>query len=210
MTSNTMGNRTGGSMGGRFGTTGGVSSSNPFASTYGNPFAMGLSSSRTGRSSTSFGSAIYGNLTSGTGMYGGSMGGLGSASFRTSNRQGSSMFGGTSQFGQGGFRNTGMNTGMNQGGLGPLYTIIRPSLPRLPGTMFQVRPDLREVLTRTDVDRLPSRENIQVGMEGHTVVLRGPVKNDYERRLAEALIRLSPGVTDVRNELEAPSVEPGP
>jgi hypothetical protein len=116
------------------------------------------------------------------------------------------MFGGSTQFGgQGGFRNTGMN---QSGGLGTLYPILRPSLPQIQPRVFQARPDLLEVLT--PVERLSSRNNIQVGMEGNTVVLRGPVKNDYERRLAEALIRLSPGVSDVRNELEAPAEENGP
>lgn len=51
---------------------------------------------------------------------------------------------------------------------------------------------------------LPSRDQIQVGVEGGTIVLRGTVSTDYERRLAEALVRLTPGVNLVRNELIVP------
>jgi osmotically-inducible protein OsmY len=45
-------------------------------------------------------------------------------------------------------------------------------------------------------------------MDGSTVVLRGSVRDDHERRLAEALVRLTPGVRAVRNELTAPGGSP--
>jgi osmotically-inducible protein OsmY len=50
-------------------------------------------------------------------------------------------------------------------------------------------------------DRLPSHGNIRVEVDGPTVVLRGTVSDDHERRQAEALARLTPGVRDLRNEL---------
>jgi len=37
---------------------------------------------------------------------------------------------------------------------------------------------------------------------GPVIVLRGSVATDHERRLAEALVRLTPGVRDLVNELE--------
>jgi osmotically-inducible protein OsmY len=38
--------------------------------------------------------------------------------------------------------------------------------------------------------------------EGEAVVLRGVVGSDRERALAEAVARLTPGVFNIRNELE--------
>jgi osmotically-inducible protein OsmY len=48
---------------------------------------------------------------------------------------------------------------------------------------------------------LPSRAGIQAVADGDVVVLRGTVATDQERRLAEAIARLTPGVF-IRNELE--------
>jgi osmotically-inducible protein OsmY len=69
----------------------------------------------------------------------------------------------------------------------------RPSLTTM-------RPELQDIVARAT--RLPSRDRIRVLTDGDTVVLRGLVRDERERRLAEALIRLSPGVRLVRNELE--------
>jgi hypothetical protein len=57
--------------------------------------------------------------------------------------------------------------------------------------------------------RLSSRDGIQVLLDGPVVVLRGSVADDHDRRLAEALARLTPGVRDVRNELQVPG-QPAP
>jgi hypothetical protein len=61
--------------------------------------------------------------------------------------------------------------------------------------------DLQKVIAGST--RLPSRENINVtvGTDG-VVVLRGTVGSERERRMAEATLRLSPGVREVRNELQ--------
>jgi osmotically-inducible protein OsmY len=58
--------------------------------------------------------------------------------------------------------------------------------------------------------QLKSKDSILVEMDGETVVLRGSASNANERRLAEALVRLTPGIYDVRNELEVPEVAPAP
>jgi hypothetical protein len=71
---------------------------------------------------------------------------------------------------------------------------------------LQSRPDLQNVLALSS--RLSSRDTIQVGMVGPVVVLRGTVLNEHDRRLAENLIRLSPGVHEVRNELAIPGTPP--
>lgn len=60
---------------------------------------------------------------------------------------------------------------------------------------------LRAVLARST--SLSSTDSFQIGMDGEgVVVMRGIVSDDHERRLAEGLIRLSPGVHAVRNELQ--------
>jgi len=73
-------------------------------------------------------------------------------------------------------------------------------------TLTTMRPELQAVVSRAT--RLPSRDRIQVLTDGDTVVLRGQVRDERERRLAEAMIRLSPGVRLVRNELEPDNKPP--
>ena len=51
--------------------------------------------------------------------------------------------------------------------------------------------------------RFSSGKNISVAVENNVVVLRGKVADAHERDLAEMFVRLSPGVYDVRNELQA-------
>jgi hypothetical protein len=47
-----------------------------------------------------------------------------------------------------------------------------------------------------------NNKSIQIGMDQGTLVMRGKVASDRERRMAEGLVRLSPGVNSVRNELQ--------
>ena len=42
---------------------------------------------------------------------------------------------------------------------------------------------------------------VQVRLEGSTAVLRGAVSSDHQKQLAELLVKLEPGIADVRNEL---------
>ena len=51
--------------------------------------------------------------------------------------------------------------------------------------------------------RFSSGKSISVSVENNVVVLRGKVADAHERDLAEMFVRLSPGVYDVRNELQA-------
>jgi hypothetical protein len=87
----------------------------------------------------------------------------------------------------------------------PAYTtgIAFDYTPRGPAA---IRTDLQSVIARSS--RLPSRDNIRVSMDGSTVVLSGRVATDRERRLADAIVRLTPGVQSVRNELQAPQAPP--
>jgi osmotically-inducible protein OsmY len=58
---------------------------------------------------------------------------------------------------------------------------------------------VQNILNRSS--RLDSVNTIQVAADRGTLVLRGIVKDDHERRLAEAIARLTPGVHELRNEL---------
>jgi hypothetical protein len=90
----------------------------------------------------------------------------------------------------------------------PAYITVLGDTVAPPRTdMLRVRADLQVVIARAS--RLPSRANIRVLADGATVVLRGNVANDHERRLAEGLVRLTPGVRAVRNELVTPESTAG-
>jgi osmotically-inducible protein OsmY len=45
-------------------------------------------------------------------------------------------------------------------------------------------------------------------MDGNTTVLRGIVEDDTERRTVEGIARLTPGVRDLRNELQVRNPSP--
>jgi hypothetical protein len=70
----------------------------------------------------------------------------------------------------------------------------------------QLQTEVEQVLTRS-TSLSPNRE-IRVEVQGPVVVLRGTVANEHDRRLAEGLVRLTPGVQDVRNELKMSGTTP--
>jgi osmotically-inducible protein OsmY len=78
----------------------------------------------------------------------------------------------------------------------------RPAGPSL------LQSEVQRVLTRSS--SLSPNRAIRVAVEGPAVVLRGTVASEHDRRLAEALVRLTPGVHEVRNELEVPEITPAP
>jgi len=67
-------------------------------------------------------------------------------------------------------------------------------------------PRLSEELQRqfTNSARFGAGNNIKVAVENNFVVLRGKVADEHERDLAEMLVRLSPGVYNVQNDLQVP------
>lgn len=72
----------------------------------------------------------------------------------------------------------------------------------------QPRADLQQIIDRSSA--LAAPDVVQVVSDGSAVVLRGVVVSEYDRRLAEALLRLSPGVGQIRNELLVKAVEVKP
>ncbi len=150
-----------------------ISTTNPFASYYVNPLSMGLGTTTTG--SGGFTQPLYGN-TSTTSSYGGT------ASLSGSGVNSTTAAGGTS-------------IGMTRQMYGVNLGTPAPS----PGGLVQARSDFQNVIARSS--SLPSKGGIRVLMDGEVVVLQGTVQDEHERRLAEALVRLTPGVRELRNEL---------
>jgi hypothetical protein len=62
------------------------------------------------------------------------------------------------------------------------------------------RADLQGLLSRSSALSRPG--TIRVDAVGEVIVLRGKVASEDERRLVEGMVRLEPGVHEVRNELE--------
>jgi hypothetical protein len=91
----------------------------------------------------------------------------------------------------------------------PAYiTTVSADLPMVNHAPAQLRTNVTQALA--DSTRLRSGQGIGVAMDGGTVVLHGKVQDERERRFAESLVRLTPGVRDVRNELQVlVSASPG-
>ena len=108
-----------------------------------------------------------------------------------------------------GGRNTttgsGMNSAANQlsgaSGLraGALYA-TRPAFQFTPIQATTVRADLQDIVSRSSSIMAPG--NVSVHAEGSMVVLRGFVANEQERLHVENMMRLNPGVYQVRNDLQ--------
>jgi hypothetical protein len=156
----------------RSGGSGSISNTNPFSSYYVNPLSMGLGTT-SGRGGGGFTSPLYGNTSTAT---------TGTATLSGSGYNSNTQVGGTSM-------------GMNR----QMYGVNMGTPAQAAGGLVQARSDLQNVITRSS--SLPSKGNIQVFMDGDVVVLRGTVQDDHERRLAEMLVRFTPGVRELRNEL---------
>lgn len=172
--------------------------SNVLAGYYANPMAKGLLSSGTGGGS--FGSPTFGNTTGGTS--GGASGG-----------RGASSFGSTNSFGGGlGGRGTNLSNSANQSGIvvpiqSPLaYTAVF-QFPTTPPIASRVHTEIRSALDGSSM--IANAKGVQVITDrDNNVILRGTVADEDEVRLIEGMVRLTPGVREIRNEL-APAVTIG-
>jgi hypothetical protein len=205
---------------GTFGTSGGTKSIG----------TTGLGSTGLGGSSygtSGFGSSSLGS-TSGLGSTGlGSSGlkGLGTtgSSFGSSTGLGTTKLGGNTGLGTPGFGTPGGNInamgGFNSIGAQhnapyitvPGTTLIPPTptpapiaVPAPPGAFAAPLPGSVHYNAAQSLQlssHLPSRDKIQVGLQGQTYFLKGAVGSEQERQLAEAILRLTPGVSSVQNDL---------
>jgi hypothetical protein len=181
------------------GTSNGVSTANPFNVTYRNALGMGLN----GQVITQFGSPRYNVATTTTTGAGGRLGGTATTS--------------TTPFGAG--RTTG-GTGtitrsttagriippVIQGTRHPTI-MARLDFPVRAAPAPQIQSELRGMISRS-TEQISTPERIEVAMEGNTVVLRGSVADDREARVVEGMVRLTPGVRQIRNELKPRAIEP--
>ena len=191
-----------------------LNQSNILGGYYANPYYQGTNSTKT-IAPGGFGAALYGTGggTNGTGGFPQATGitinaRAGNAAITTGGRT------------QGGF---GQQAGGLQGGFGLQGNAANQSgvviaLPRQisytatlgfkapVATMPQVATDLRATLDRSTV--LGNPRGVGLAMDGNVVVLSGSVASDDEARLVEGMVRLTPGVRDVRNELKVGPATP--
>jgi hypothetical protein len=212
------GNRSGASTG-SFRPTGGQSyGSTSFTGQYfGNPLSLGLVTSNGQASQMTFGQALYNvNTTTGGSAYGnyGGVSPLGGRTGTTTNLGAlGGNLGGVRAGALGGATNLGgtalvNSTGTTSQTFTPAGAGVVRRAPAFVATIgFTPTPlspsrltvDLQDTISRSS--QLPSRGNIQVSLDGPAVILRGEVADESERSLAEGMLRLTPGVHEVRNEL---------
>jgi len=152
-----------------------------------------------GRTGTT-GSTGFGGTTGAAGGRQGGIGGAQGGGFGGGAQGGG--FGGGAQGGgfgaQGGFGNQ-QNTGL-QSSVAISYTAT-PKFTFAALTPVQLQGTLQSVISSST--QMSSRAGVQVETQnGGIVVLRGTVADDDELRLVEGMIRLTPGVRDVKNELK--------
>lgn len=160
-------------------------------------------SSGMGGSGSSFGGSSFGSTGTMGGMSG--MGGLGGMSMGgIGGRMGGMGMGGMGFGGLGGIGGLG---GMrNRGGLGgtgntkQMRVVVRPDYENLATNRQSSLSDVPVVLSRLP---LPERlQGINASVETDVVVLTGQVATESDKRLAERIVRLEPGVHSVRNDLQ--------
>ncbi|MFO0808003.1 MAG: BON domain-containing protein [Gemmataceae bacterium] len=185
---------------GRGGTTAGsatVSTTNFLSTTYVNVLAQGISSS-TGANATvgsnvAFGSPVY-TITTTTGTTGGRTGatGMGGIGGRTGATGSGSLSTGVS-FTQGG------SLGAAIGRRGP---VVGAGLRFAPQgrSLEQIRSEVASSLANGS--RLTNVNGVTVHAIDGAVVLRGTVASEDDRRLAENHAWLTPGVRQIKNELQ--------
>ncbi|MBL8794212.1 MAG: BON domain-containing protein [Planctomycetia bacterium] len=184
-----------------------------FGRFYVNAYGLGLPQGGTGATATvAFGTPLYSTLYSGTGTTAGVSGGVGGVG----GVGGAGRIGGTT--GIGGAGSVG-GVGSVTAGFTPMNTnamINRRPASYSTSIAFKYRPtpqaevqaSLRRMLARSS--DLAGNDSLEVLLDGQTYVLRGTVAEYQQSRLAENLLRLSPGVREVRNEIAIQETAPPP
>jgi hypothetical protein len=164
----------------RIGTGGSAASipakSNVFGGNYANPFSLGIASTGGGTPKASFGQPLYATATT-TARSSQNTSRLNSAT-------GNAAVGFTTY---GTYRDP------------PYSTDIHEDIAVVAKGSQALQAELRGVIARSSV--LKSKTGITVAVEQGRVMLRGEVASERERRLVESIVRLTPGVRDVGNEL---------
>jgi osmotically-inducible protein OsmY len=160
--------------------------SNVLAGYYANPMAMGLGSG-SGSSVAAFGSPTFGNsttnrnTTTGRGGLGGGLGGGLSGSNNSSNQSGIVIP---------------VQSQMNYAA-----SLSQMRLPAQPVAAARIQTDIRATLDGTSL--VPSAKGVVVLTDkDNNVTLRGTVADPQEAQLIEGIVRLTPGVGAIKNELK--------
>ncbi len=198
-----MGGGPGGGLGGLGGGAGGgagaggnsVDQTNFLRSTYSNPLYMGRPNQLT--------PATPSNST-GTATTTQQAGGFGQLSFGATGGGGAANVGGAG--GRPGSAGGQSGSALKAPGQSPSSAsrIMYSTTVKFPVKVIavsQLQSDLRGIIDRSTTLKDPSA--IQVVIEDQVVVLRGRVADEDEKRLVEGIIRLTPGVRMVKNELDA-------
>ncbi|HEX3148334.1 MAG TPA: BON domain-containing protein [Gemmataceae bacterium] len=156
-----------------------ISPTNPFAKDFGNPLYPGRpgSSNISNKTPGGFGQPSFGAVTS-------------AATQASATGRGSAMV-----------NNRGMMGGLGGQQNTPAVSYAATvSFAPTPVVAPAMRANLQGIVNRSSFIGVPA--NVRVESDGGTIVLRGKVADDDERRLVESMVRLEPGVSDVRNELK--------
>ena len=184
----------------------GISASNAFGGSYNNPYFQGTTTNLKGTPG-GFGTALYGASGGGTATTNGTGNTINARSGNSAITTGGRTQGGGQQLG-----------GQQAGGGNANQSGIVIALPRQisytatlsfkspVATVPQMATDLRATLDRSTM--LANPRGVSLAMDGGVVVLSGRVATDDELRLVEGMVRLTPGVRDVRNELQVGPVTP--
>jgi BON domain len=114
---------------------------------------------------------------------------------------------GTATVGRGGTYSNGV-TGAVGATPSPITYALEVRFPAPPIATSRLQTDLQSLVSRTS--QLRQTGTVRVEVVGNTVILRGRVSDDDERRLVEGMVRLEPGVHEVQNEIEVASAPPKP
>jgi hypothetical protein len=179
--------------GGNTGNT--VSTSNFLAEYYGNPYYQGtLSNSQSNNNAPGGFGAVLFNTGSSSG--GGQIGFAGGASGGTASK-------GTTGGARGGASSANSS---NQGIIIPLpVQISYAAIPKFkidPVSATQLQTEIIRMLRASKDISYPA--SILIATEGNTVTIRGNAKDRDEARYVEGMIKMTPGVHQVKNELSYP------
>ena len=201
-----------------------LNASNVFGRYYNNPYYQGRAGVSTGNSTASntpggFGAALYGTTgagssntgsgsntrtggttgaTAGTASaFGGSTSGFGGNTGATAGRAGQQSGFGSTTNANSNQQNNGLSTGRQIA-----YTAtLKFAAPSVTAPQMQI--DLRGMLD-TSSGIADAKAVSVTAAEGGLIVLKGNAKDEDEAKLIEGMIRLTPGVRNVQNELKFP------
>jgi hypothetical protein len=189
----TLGNMSGGNTSRTSASSNRLGATSLLGASFANPLLPGLGTTLTGSA---------GPLISFPNTNSGRSGTFGQPMYTISNTGSATLRGGSITGGSGGAASISRTTPFFASSIGVRRTAPYSTEPRFrfpEVTLGRVHAEASAVLANSP--RLESRGNIQLLMDGPVFVLRGTVLDEEERQVAADLLRLTPGVYEIRNEL---------